>query len=618
MRLVHGLSGGILCGGALLVLAPAARGAEAELITRGVVDAVTVYRGQALVTRAVEVTGPAGLKEVVVTELPDRVLSGSIFAEATPGVEVRSVRYRTRPVSQDVRKEIRELDAQIKATQGLLAKNERMNALLQEQKAYLLKLEAFSAPTATVEMTKGVLNAETVKQVTVFMFEERRKVAEEELKLKAEQLDLKEKLELLDRQRSNIAGSSDRTVQEAVVFVKLDDAKGGKLNLRYLVDSANWAPSYNVRTDVMRQNAQIEYNASIEQMSGEDWTNVSMTLSTATPSLVARAPTLSPLVLSLHHSTPALAQMRSGSYAQQREALQGQLKSVENKRAQNNDNFNGVQQQGANVANAMNASNGIAQGFIGNNVQFDDDLNRVASDLQVLDLVTDAKIDNKPGARRKTEEGVSVTYQLDNRTTLPSRSDRQLIQIASMKMKADFYKVAVPVLTNFVYEEANIVNSGKLVLLAGPASAFVSGQFVGHGEIPTVSAGEKFTLGFGIDTSLRASRELVSRNETVQGGNRVVTFVYRLALENFEAKPAHVRLVDRLPNGEQSQVKVTLAASGPDLSKDEAYLAAERKKGILRYDLQVPGEAIDAKATSIEYSFQVEYDKQMVIADLKR
>ena len=36
----------------------------------GKIEAVTVYRGQALVTRLVDVPGPAGLKEIIVGELP--------------------------------------------------------------------------------------------------------------------------------------------------------------------------------------------------------------------------------------------------------------------------------------------------------------------------------------------------------------------------------------------------------------------------------------------------------------------------------------------------------------------------------------------------------------------
>ena len=52
---------------------------------------------------------------------------------------------------------------QIREVQDQIEANQRHVALLAEHKAYLAKLEGFVAPAATVEMSKGVLNAETLK-----------------------------------------------------------------------------------------------------------------------------------------------------------------------------------------------------------------------------------------------------------------------------------------------------------------------------------------------------------------------------------------------------------------------------------------------------------------------
>jgi uncharacterized protein (TIGR02231 family) len=209
-----------------------------------------------------------------------------------------------------------------------------------------------------------------------------------------------------------------------------------------------------------------------------------------------------------------------------------------------------------------------------------------------------------------------VSYQLADRTSLPSRADRQLIQIASLPMKAEFYKVAIPVLTSHVYDEARVTNSSKMVMLAGPVSAYQAGQFVGRGEVATVSIGESFTIGFGIDSALRATRELAKKTESIQGGNRVVDFTYQLAIENFGSDAAKVRLMDRLPTARESEVKLTLTSSGVDLSKDESYQQSERKKGLLRWEVDVPAQAIGPKAFTLDYQLQMEYDKQLEITGL--
>ncbi len=234
-------------------------------------------------------------------------------------------------------------------------------------------------------------------------------------------------------------------------------------------------------------------------------------------------------------------------------------------------------------------SGGAQQQLMPQTDDFDATLNDVARESQVLDLVLTAKVDRatKPAHEANTE-GVSVSYQLSGRTSLPSRSDRQLIQIASMPMKGDFYRVAIPVLTSAVYEEADVVNSSKMVLLAGPVATYIDGQFVGHGDMPTVSIGESFTIGLGIDSSLRAHRELAKKSESIQGGNRVVDFTYQLSIENFGAEAIQVRLMDRLPTAKETEVKLALVSSGQPLSKDARFEQQERKKGMLRWDVKVP------------------------------
>ena len=236
---------------------------------------------------------------------------------------------------------------------------------------------------------------------------------------------------------------------------------------------------------------------------------------------------------------------------------------------------------------------------------------------QVLDLTANERVVREPGgAKRASEEGLSVTYALSGKTSLPSRSDRQLIQIASMPMGANFVKLASPVLTSYVYDEAKVVNSSNMVLLAGPVTAYADGAFVGSGDLPTVSVGESFTVGFGIDSSLRTSREVAERSETIQGGNRVVELTYRLTVENFGAAPVSVRLLDRLPKARDGQIKVTLVSATAEQSTDAEFVKGAKKDGILRWDVQVPAQATGGTASTVEYKFRLEYDKQMSLVGM--
>jgi hypothetical protein len=109
---------------------------------------------------------------------------------------------------------------------------------------------------------------------------------------------------------------------------------------------------------------------------------------------------------------------------------------------------------------------------------------------------------------------------------------------------------------------------------------------------------------------------LVKKNESIQGGNRVVDFTYQLSIENFGAEAAQVRLMDRLPTAKETEVKLALVAPGQPLSEDPKFAQQDRKKGMLRWDVKVPAQAIGTKAYTLDYQMQMEYDKQLSIASL--
>ncbi|MFV8751748.1 mucoidy inhibitor MuiA family protein [Nannocystaceae bacterium ST9] len=65
-----------------------------------------------------------------------------------------------------------------------------------------------------------------------------------------------------------------------------------RLRLSYFVPGARWAPAYTVRLDRSMSAGTLELRAMVGQSSGEDWTNVALTLSTASPQQWTELPEL--------------------------------------------------------------------------------------------------------------------------------------------------------------------------------------------------------------------------------------------------------------------------------------------------------------------------------------
>jgi hypothetical protein len=217
--------------------------------TAGRIESVTLYIGQALVTRVVPLDAPAGRVEILVTDLPEFIEPESLFAESGEGVSVRAVRYRTRAVGEDPREAVRKLDADIEAANDRLARNRRLQQLAQQRLAYLDKQENFVAPTASVEMARGVLNADALRAVSLFNFDQRKAAAEEQLKLDAEARDIGKEIELLGRKRAEAAARGSRQVREALLFLEKTAPGRASVRLSYLVEGAGWSPAYNFRAE---------------------------------------------------------------------------------------------------------------------------------------------------------------------------------------------------------------------------------------------------------------------------------------------------------------------------------------------------------------------------------
>ncbi len=115
-----------LCSFFCLVALPAvAAEPAASRVTR-----VTLYQGQALVTRTVPVEGAKGALEIVVSNLPEQVIPTTLYAEGSEGVEVRAVRFRSQAVGQEPREEVRKIDAAINDLNEKLQANKKGQEVL--------------------------------------------------------------------------------------------------------------------------------------------------------------------------------------------------------------------------------------------------------------------------------------------------------------------------------------------------------------------------------------------------------------------------------------------------------------------------------------------------------
>jgi len=681
--------------------APAPRPAASKIV------AVTVYQGQALVTREVGVPEGDGLVELVVTPMPAQTVDGSLYTEGADGLRVLSTRFRTRAVREDTRQEVRAKEGLVKTladdARDLQTEIDVQGSDLQ----YLQKLEGFTGAALTRLTEKGRLDSEGVLTLSRFVMESRGAKSKAGSDLRRRLQANVEAAEFAKRQLAELSTGSSRTERDAVIVVQKTRHEAGAVRLGHLVSGANWQPQYRLRGAADDAPVRLEYLAAVVQQTGETWPDVRITLSTARPSLDAAPPDLLPLKMDIPGAADPGPAEAHDDRSQRVVAELGKLVDMPFKvdtplsdvidyvrRSTSGPAFPegipiyvdpvGLQeadktmastvsidlrgvalrttlglllkqiglvyrvrdglltihselavgedvdwQSGGGMIAGMGGVGGVGgmggMGGMGGGMVLEQDqatgvamLNRVAAGGQAAEMrVGDEPV---PGAPAVEKDGPSVTFTVAGNPGIPSRRDPQLLEIGRVELPAEYYAKAVPVLTPRVYRLAKLTNTSDLVLLPGEATAYVGGEFVGRMRLPLVAAGEPFIAGFGVDPQLQVARRLMRKARTVQGGNQIFTYEFRIGLRNYRPGPVKVQLWDRLPTPEGEAVVVNLVKTSAELSgvktsaelsNDALYQRTARADNLLRWDVEVPRGTVGDKTMYLNYEFRLEYARDL-------
>ena len=185
----------------------------------GKIDGVIVYRGQALVTRTIDLKLPAGSHEVIVGNLPEKIVAESLYSQAPENVTILSVRYRQRAVQEDTREEVKQVDLLIEQieTKIRLAKGDEEH--LGRQLARLEKLTDFTAAAEKGDLNRGMLQYDPLEKTATFIEGKADEYQKKLVAVRESLLQLAKDLELAKRKRAELAAGYSRTEREAVIFM---------------------------------------------------------------------------------------------------------------------------------------------------------------------------------------------------------------------------------------------------------------------------------------------------------------------------------------------------------------------------------------------------------------
>jgi len=507
------------------------------------VTAVTIFPDRARVTRSGRVSLAAGLHSLLVGQLPLALLPDSLRAsgKGTARAKLLGVASRLEHYYETPAQAALQLEQQIQAVSDADA-DQAARALVAEKEQQ--SLEALAAESEMFARGLALRNRTPEEQGALldFISGRARALQAELLTVSRERRNLAKELDRLKRELSAVQSARPKQRFSAVVELEVSAAGDLDLELTYVVTGASWQPLYDIRAADAA--VEISYLAQVAQNTGEDWPEVSVTLSTARPSLTLALPELDPWYLRPRAPIAPAGPMMARAMA--------------------------PQSMPAPAAAAKSAG-----GF----------QTETASEELAVDSAA------------VSASGAALTYALAGSADIPGSNQPRKVNVASLSFKPVITYVTAPKLEQVCYRRAEIKNDSRYSLLPGRAQLFEGDEYLGTTALDFVAPGQTFELALGADERLRVERELAAREVDkafIIGDRRRIRYGYTIEVENLRDAPQTLVVRDQIPVARDEQIKIRLDSADPKPSEQSELGQLEWRftldrgaKRTLRFDFSV-------------------------------
>ncbi|MCP4147188.1 MAG: mucoidy inhibitor MuiA family protein [bacterium] len=526
------------------------------------IKSVTVFTDRARITREGKISLEPGNHRIEFSGLPTTLEQQSVRVSARgtakakiQGVDVNKVFFKDIPPGKAL-----ELTEQI---QALDDRDRELSDLADSILAKIKHLDGLADATRTyaVSLAKGKTTIEAHAALLEFITTGRSDAQTQIRENAIQRRDVAKERKQLEKQLNQINKQRPKERYNAVVEIEILQAGELEIQLSYMFFGAGWRPLYDIR---LKETAlEIGYLAEVNQKSGEDWDNISLTLSTARPSTAtAVVPELVPWYISPYLPPPPPPMQPAVAMA------------------------GAIPKRKAGFAQMAAAEPEM----------------EMLEELDVLEI-EEAEYD----MAEVSQSGAFVTYFVGDGIDIPGNGSHRKNTIAQFKLTPEQDYVIAPKLEELAYRRVRAQNDSAYLLLPGTAQLFDGDDYIGSVPLKLNTPGEKLKLYFGTDDRIRVKRELVNREteKKFMADKRRIRFAYKIKLENHTGESQKISLKDQLPVTRHETIKVKLEDSEPEVTKIDEL---NRLKWLLNLK--------DGEKQIIRFDFAVEYPRDMKVVGL--
>ncbi len=460
----------------------------------GKVTAVTIYRSGAYVKRLVEVTLTSGQNSFTLKGLPKDIDPNSVLVKGYGNFIIGGVQTAQNFLQNA---------AEHEKVKPLTEKKKQLERELAISDA---DLDALKNWEDFLNQNKAVTGTETPMSSDNFIKLEqnyRKNIREVKQNIVAQTYTIQEKTKELDKIKNEINQlSSEINTQTSEITINTEgkiDQKV-KLEVTYFTRMAYWVPKYRLTVEDVANPLILNYQASINQNTGENWNKVELIFSSANPSNNQTLPIYSVLPLKfyepvVHRSTPRVMAMKSASPEVYNDAA--------------------VMVAEADMAYATTPS-----------VQYADEANFFEYKL------------NQPYSVLTGSKNIEITFNEE-------------------KIATNYLYKTIPYADPTAYLIAKVSDWQKLNVLPGEASIYFNNSYVGKIYLDTKNMSINSEISLGKDERIQVTRKNILGNKKSAGfiGNKTVReYDWQNTIINQRNKSIEIEVVERVPLSKDNEI----------------------------------------------------------------
>jgi len=506
--------------GILIMLGVPANAAERDVKSK--IVSVQVFPSGAEITRVAKIKLEAGDHTIVLGDLPAQALPGSIRVEgkATGELKIGSVDSRRlfipRADALKIAGERQTLEDKIQGLKDQLGVLKGRIEGAQAQRTLITNLSNLPNRPAPHPLAAGAGQPEDWPHLLTFIGTSMSEISRSILDSKIEIRKVKREVAELEKKLSELVPRRKERTQ-VKVFVSAKTPLDADLLVRYQVRRASWTPYYDARlstgTKTVTQKLELTRRASITQHTGENWKNVSITLSTTRPKAGSAPPVLQPMTVDFkpkYRPPPAPAPMAESAPMPRMEMADKE--------------YDGRRRAIGLAAKPKKARMRV--------------------------VAQSANVATTP---------FQAVFEVPGKVSVSSTGEAKRVQISIDVFEPKLSVRTVPRLDPKAYLIASLKIPKGAPLMAGSVSLFRDGTFVGTGNLPLLAGNEEHHLGFGVDDLVRVRHNVVRDNKGETGlisSSRTETRVYKVSLKNLHERAIAFTIQDQIPVSKNDDITV--------------------------------------------------------------